>query len=52
MMMGGGPGHGRYEEARKAKDWKTADEIRQKLKATGIIIEDTTQGVRWKHEKA
>ena len=20
MMMGGGPGHGRYEEARKAKD--------------------------------
>ena len=40
------------EEARKAKDWKTADAIRQQLKAMGITIEDTTQGVRWKIEKA
>jgi cysteinyl-tRNA synthetase len=40
------------EEARKAKDWKTADAIRQQLKAMGIIIEDTAQGVRWKIEKA
>lgn len=39
------------EEARKAKDWKTADKIRQQLKAMGIIIEDTAQGVRWKIEK-
>jgi cysteinyl-tRNA synthetase len=39
-------------EARKAKDWKTADEARQQLKAMGIIIEDTAQGVRWKREKA
>ncbi len=40
------------EEARKAKDWKTADEIRQKLKAMGITVEDTQQGIRWKREKA
>jgi len=40
------------EEARKAKDWKTADAIRQQLKAMGIVIEDTAQGVRWKIEKA
>jgi cysteinyl-tRNA synthetase len=40
------------EEARKAKDWKTADAIRQQLKAMGIAIEDTAQGVRWKIEKA
>jgi len=40
------------EEARKAKDWKTADAIRQKLKAMGITIEDTPQGVRWRTEKS
>jgi cysteinyl-tRNA synthetase len=40
------------EEARKVKDWKTADAIRQKLKAMGITIEDTPQGVRWRIEKA
>jgi cysteinyl-tRNA synthetase len=39
------------EEARKAKDWKTADEIRQQLKAIGISIEDTSQGVKWRIEK-
>jgi len=40
------------EEARKAKEWKTADAIRLQLKALGIAIEDTPQGVRWKREKA
>jgi cysteinyl-tRNA synthetase len=40
------------EEARKAKDWKTADNIRQQLKAMGITIEDTPQGARWKIEKS
>jgi cysteinyl-tRNA synthetase len=39
------------EEARKAKDWKTADSARAQLNAMGITIEDTAQGVRWKREK-
>ena len=39
------------EEARKTKDWKTADAARAQLKAMGITIEDTAQGVRWKREK-
>ena len=33
--------------ARKNKDFKTADEIRDKLKDMGIILEDTPQGVKW-----
>lgn len=40
------------EEARKNKDWKTADQIRQQLKTMGITVEDTAQGMRWKKEKA
>jgi cysteinyl-tRNA synthetase len=40
------------EDARKAKDWKTADAARAQLKAMGIILEDTAQGVRWKREKS
>ncbi len=39
------------EKARKRKDWETADAIRQQLKAMGIMIEDTAQGVRWKIAK-
>ncbi len=39
------------EDARKAKDWKTADAARAQLKDMGIILEDTAQGVRWKREK-
>jgi cysteinyl-tRNA synthetase len=42
---------GKREEARKAKDWKTADEIREQLKAMGVMIEDTSQGVKWRIEK-
>ncbi len=33
--------------ARKNKDFKRADEIRDQLKAMGIILEDTPQGVKW-----
>lgn len=39
------------EAARKAKDWRAADEIRQQLRVMGIILEDTEQGVRWRLEK-
>lgn len=35
-------------EARENKDYKLADEIRDKLKEMGIIIEDTKEGVKWK----
>jgi cysteinyl-tRNA synthetase len=42
----------RREEARKSKDWKTADALRQQLRTMGVVVEDTAQGVRWKIEKA
>lgn len=35
-------------EARKNKDFQTADQIRDELKERGIVLEDTPQGVRWK----
>jgi cysteinyl-tRNA synthetase len=34
------------EQARKAKDWKTADALRARLNKMGIVVEDTPQGVR------
>ncbi|MBP5159196.1 MAG: cysteine--tRNA ligase, partial [Lachnospiraceae bacterium] len=36
------------QEARKNKDFKTADEIRAKLLEMGIVLEDTREGVKWK----
>jgi len=38
------------EEARKNKDFKRADSIRDELKKKGITIEDTPSGVRWRKE--
>jgi len=35
------------QSARKEKNWKKADQIRDILSARGIIIEDTSAGVRW-----
>ncbi len=34
-------------EARKNKNWAEADRIRDELKAQGVILEDTPQGVKW-----
>ena len=36
------------QEARKNKNFALADEIRDNLKAQGIILEDTPNGVKWK----
>jgi cysteinyl-tRNA synthetase len=37
------------EEARKRKDYATADKIRERLeKEFGIILEDTSEGVKWR----
>lgn len=35
-------------DARKNRDFKLADQIRDELKAKNIILEDTAQGTRWK----
>jgi cysteinyl-tRNA synthetase len=35
-------------EARRRKDFKTSDEIRDMLRNQGIVLEDTPSGTRWK----
>ena len=35
-------------QAKKSKDYARADAIRDELKAKGIVLEDTREGVKWK----
>jgi cysteinyl-tRNA synthetase len=40
----------KHSEARKAKDFKTSDAVRDALLAQGIVLENTKDGVRWKRK--
>ena len=35
-------------DARARKDWAQADAIRDRLQSSGIVLEDTSDGVRWR----
>jgi cysteinyl-tRNA synthetase len=35
------------QAARERKDYAASDEIRDRLKALGVVVEDTPQGPRW-----
>jgi len=39
------------QQARKTRDFKTADAIRDNLKERGILLEDGPQGVKWSYIK-
>ena len=36
------------QDARGAKNFERADEIRKELLEKGIVLEDTREGVKWK----
>ncbi len=38
------------EEARRAKDYAKSDRIRERLKALGVIVEDSKEGPKWRIE--
>jgi cysteinyl-tRNA synthetase len=38
------------QDARKARNFKRGDEIRDELLALGVVLEDTKEGVRWKRK--
>jgi cysteinyl-tRNA synthetase len=38
------------EDARKHKDWKTADRIRNNLEELGFEIQDTAKGPMWRRK--
>ena len=40
------------EKARKEKNWKEADKIRDRLKKRGVVLEDSKEGVKWKLQKS
>lgn len=40
----------RRTEAKKEKNWALADQIRDELKAKGIILKDSPQGTIWEYE--
>ena len=35
-------------DARARKDWASADSVRDRLSAAGVVLEDTAAGVRWR----
>jgi cysteinyl-tRNA synthetase len=35
-------------EARASKDWAKADEIRDRMKEKGIVLEDGPEGTTWR----
>ncbi len=40
------------EEARRRKDFALADRVRDRLRALGVVVEDTPEGPRWRLERS